>query len=429
MADVTTTEQIVREAPDIEAYKLGLLDLAKQRAQIPVNIPDMTVAGQTPEQIQATQLADQGIGSYQPFLNTASSLYGQAAQGYGAIPSYGTAGIQAVRTGGNTAFDMSMQGIDAVRQGSDLANLYGSQSVNALQQGSNLANQYAAAGAQAYNPNAAQQYMNPYQQAVTNEATKEMQRQAAIQQAQNQAQGVKAGAFGGSRQGVQTSELARNLADIQSKRIFEDYSTNYSQAQTAAMNAFQNQQSRLQQAGNTALGASTALGQANVSAGQMALSGGTSLGAQSQSAGNTALQAGTALGQANISGGQLTQGASAGLGGLGTSTANLGQLTSGLGQGDVSFLYNLGSQNQAFQQKTQDAARANELQSAYEPFQRISFLSDIYKGAPSSQQTISQATSPSPSILSQAGGLGIAGLAAYNLFGGKSGAASTVGGI
>jgi len=392
MADVTTTEQIVREAPDIEAYKLGLLDLAKQRAQIPVNIPDMTVAGQTPEQIKATQLAGQGIGSYQPFLNTASSLYGQAAQGYGAVPSYGAAGIEAVRTGGNAAVDLSMQ------------------------------------GAQAYNPNSAQNFMNPYQQLVTNEATKEMQRQAAIQQAQNQAQGVKSGAFGGSRQGVQTSELARNLADIQSKRIFEDYSTNYSQAQTAAMNAFQNQQSRLQQAGNTALGASTALGQANVSAGQMALSGGTSLGAQNQSAGNTALQAGTALGQANISGGQLTHGASAGLGGLGTSTANLGQLTSGLGQGDASFLYNTGSQNQAFQQKVQDADRANKLQYEYEPFQRISFLSDIYKGAPSSQQTISQATSPSASILSQAGGLGIAGLAAYNLFGGKSGAASAVGG-
>ena len=151
MADVTTTEQIVREAPDIEAYKLGLLDLAKKRAEIAVNIPNVTVAGQTPEQIEATRLASQGIGSYQPFLNTASSLYGQAAQGYGAVPSYGTAGIGAVRAGGNTAFDMSMQGIDAVRRGSELANLYGSQGVNALQEGSSLANQYAAAGSQAYN--------------------------------------------------------------------------------------------------------------------------------------------------------------------------------------------------------------------------------------------------------------------------------------
>ena len=349
MADVTTTEQIVREAPDIEAYKLGLLDLAKKRAQIPVDIPDVKVAGQTPEQIKATALAQQGIGSYQPFLNTASDLYGSAAQGYGTVPSYGTSAVNAVQTGGNAAVDLALQ------------------------------------GAQAYNPNSAQNFMNPYQQAVTDQATKEMQRNAAIQQAQNQAQGVKAGAFGGSRQGVQTSELARNLADIQSKRIFEDYSTNYSQAQTAAMNAFQNQQSRLQQAGNTALGA------------------------------------GTALGQANISAGQLNQGASAGLASLGTSTANLGQLTSGLGQGDVSFLYNMGTQNQNFAQKGLDATRANDLQAAYEPFQRISFLSDIYKGAPSSQQTISQATSPSPSILSQAGGLGIAGLAAYNLFGGKSG--------
>jgi hypothetical protein len=55
------------------------------------------------------------------------------------------------------------------------------------------------------------------------------------------------------------------------------------------------------------------------------------------------------------------------------------------------------------------------LQQAYEPFQRISFISDIYKGAPSSQQTISQTTAPSPSLVSQVAGLGTAGLAAYNL--------------
>ena len=33
---VTTTEQIVREAPEVEARKLGLLDTAKSLAQMPV---------------------------------------------------------------------------------------------------------------------------------------------------------------------------------------------------------------------------------------------------------------------------------------------------------------------------------------------------------------------------------------------------------
>jgi hypothetical protein len=89
-----------------------------------------------------------------------------------------------------------------------------------------------------------------------------------------------------------------------------------------------------------------------------------------------------------------------------------------LAQGDTSFLYNIGNQQQAYQQKVLDAARQTAIQQQYEPYQRVSFLSDIYKGAPSSQQTISQTSAPSPSLVSQVGGLGIAGLSAYNLFGG-----------
>jgi hypothetical protein len=350
MAEVTTQEQIVREAPEIEAYKLGLLDLAKQRAEIPVNLPGMEVAGLMPEQLTARELAAQGIGVYQPFMTGAGEAFQTSASGFAAVPSYGMEALGAVRQGANVGTGLSIQ------------------------------------GTQAYDPTSAQQFMNPYQQNVTQEALKEMQRQADIARAQQSAQSVRTGSFGGSRQGVQASELARNLADIQSKRIFEDYSTNFSQAQAAAMNAFQNQQGRLQQAGQTALGA------------------------------------GTAIGQAAISGGQLQQGAAAGIGGLGQQTAALGQQISGLGQGDASFLYNLGEKTRGYEQSVIDAARQSAIQQEYEPFQRISFLSDIYKGAPSSQQTISQTSAPSASLASQAGGLGIAALSAYNLFGGgKSG--------
>lgn len=346
MAEVTTQEQIVREAPGIEAYKIGLLDLAKRRGEIPVNLPDIQVAGLTPEQLTARELAAQGIGVYQPFMTGAGEAFQTAASGFAALPSYGAEALGAVRQGANVGTGLSIQ------------------------------------GTQAYDPGSAAAFMNPYQKQVTQEALKEMQRQADIARAQQSAQSVRTGSFGGSRQGVQASELARNLADIQSKRVFEDYSTNFSQAQAAAMNAFQNQQGRLQQAGQTALGA------------------------------------GTAIGQAAISGGQLQQGAAAGIGGLGQQVAALGQQTSGLGQGDTSFLYNLGEKTRGVEQSVLDAARQSTIQQEYEPFQRISFLSDIYKGAPSSQQTISQTSAPSASFASQAGGLGIAALSAYNLFGG-----------
>ena len=42
--DVTTQTQYVREAPEIEARKLGLMDVARQLADTVLNIPTQQVA-------------------------------------------------------------------------------------------------------------------------------------------------------------------------------------------------------------------------------------------------------------------------------------------------------------------------------------------------------------------------------------------------
>lgn len=358
MAQTTIQEQVIREAPEIEAYKLGLLKLAKERASTPVEIPAFQIAGLSPEQQQAVVMAQQGIGSYKPYLGQAAAAYDQAGGMYAGLPQYGQQAIGAVSGGAQRAIGAA-----------DISTAAG------------------FGGAQAYDPNAAYAFMNPYQQAATQATLGEIARQGRIAETGLAAQAVRSGAFGGSREGIQRAELQRNVLEQQARTAAQDYSSNYLQAQQSAMNAFQNQQARLQQAGNMALGA----GQLGLSAGQQ-------------------------LGQANVSAGQLQQAGAAGIAGLGQQQAALGQMTSGLGQGDVSFMYNLGGQLQSYQQKVLDAARQTQLQSQYEPFQRISFLSDIYKGAPSSQQTIAASTAPSPSLLSQATGLGIAGLSAYNLF-------------
>jgi hypothetical protein len=365
MADTTVQEQIVREAPGIEKAKLDLLATAANVAQKPVDIPAVQAAGLSPQQIDAIKMAGQGVGSYQPYIASAGEAYTKAAEGYGGLPQYGIAGMNAAKNAGEAA-------TGAVSGYGDMATRLG------------------IAGAQAYNPDSVASFMNPYQQRVTQNAIAEMNRQAQIQNADVTAQAAKAGAFGGSRFGVQQAELGRNLAEVQSKKIFEDYANNYNQAQTASMNAFQNQQARAQTAGNLALGAGQNIGNTTIQAGQLGVNAATGAG--------------------NL------QGASAaGLATLGTSTANLGQLQSGLQQGDVSFLYNIGQKQQDQRQKELDAQRQTSLQAAYEPYQRVSFLSDIYKGAPSSQQTISQTTAPSASLVSQVAGLGTAGLAAYNL--------------
>ena len=66
MAEVT--EQIVREAPEIEAYKLGLLQSAKELADQPISLPGQRVAEQSFLQQEAARMAQQGLGAYMPYL-------------------------------------------------------------------------------------------------------------------------------------------------------------------------------------------------------------------------------------------------------------------------------------------------------------------------------------------------------------------------
>jgi hypothetical protein len=145
------------------------------------------------------------------------------------MPEYQVAGLSPEQI---NAIKMAKEGIGAYKPYIDKANELMTQ-----------------AGTAKYDPNAVTEYMNPYQKEVTQNAIAEMNRQAAIQQQGVSAQAAKAGAFGGSRFGVQQAELGRNLADVQSSRIMQDYSQNYSQAQQAAMNAFNNQQARAYQSG------------------------------------------------------------------------------------------------------------------------------------------------------------------------------------
>ena len=334
-------EQIVREAPGIEAYKLGLLESAKALANQPVNLPAFQVAGMTEDERNALAMGRSGIGAYQPYMTGA-----QGATQY------------AIGTMGEAA-DI-LRGSDTRAQFAPAQAATGL-GIAATLSGARRAEQGDIAG-----------YMNPYQQLVTQEALKEMNRQAQIQQQGLNAQAVRSGAFGGVREGVQRAELGRGLADIQSRRIFEDLAQNYAQAQNLYG----------QQAGRE-------------------LTAGAQLGQLGQGIGGLAAQ------QYNI--GQSMAGT---LGTLGTQLGNLGvqqgalgETAQRLGQQDVQFLYNLGSQQRNLAQAGLDAARNTALQRAYEPYQRIGFLSDIYKGAPTSQISTTAATAPAPSVAQQVAGL------------------------
>jgi hypothetical protein len=108
---------------------------------------------------------------------------------------------------------------------------------------------------------------------------------------------------------------------------------------------------------------------------------------------------------------QLAQGDA--LGKVGLQQASLGEMAQGLGQKETSYLYDLGKQFQAQDQATLEAQRQSNMAQLYEPYQRLGFLSDIYKGAPTTQQTLTSATSPNVSPAQSILGMGIAGLSAY----------------
>ena len=100
------------------------------------------------------------------------------------------------------------------------------------------------------------------------------------------------------------------------------------------------------------------------------------------------------------------------LGTLGLRQAALGQQAQQQGVMDIETQFNLGKQQQGQQQAELEAKRQSDLAQLYEPYQRYGFLSDIYKGAPTSQQSIASATAPQVSPAQSYLGLGIAGLSA-----------------
>ncbi len=337
MAEVT--EQIVREAPEIEAYKLGLLKSA-QALPAPT-LPDYQVQGMSQRQIDALTTGEAGIGAYAPFLQAGSQAL--------------TSGQAAIGEAGD------------IMRGADTRDQFA-----AAQQAANAAAAGTLAQAAPIGESQISQYMNPFTNLALQQQLDEMGRQGQIQQQGLNAQAVRSGAFGGSRQGIAQQELNRNLMQTQNQAIANAMQGNYGQALAAAQ--------QQQQAGMAGYGQLANIGQ-----------GIGSLANQ---------QFGVGQGMAQGIAGLGTQ-----LGNIGVQQAALGAQEQQLGQNDANFLYNLGSAEQRQGQAELDALRASKMQTALQPQQQLAFVSDIYKGAPSSQMSVSQQQQPVPSPFQQIAGL------------------------
>jgi len=409
MAEQIYQEQIYRETPEIEAYKLGLLKEAQRLYnEQPLTLPAYEAAGLSQGQLQAANLARQGIGVYDPYFQAGSSAITQG-QNLANVAAQGIAGIDMsepysrAQAGMESAMTTA-QG--AVRPDFGTAAGYLSQ-----------AGTRAAGATGAYNPNAVGAYMNPYQELVTQNLLKEFERQKDIQGQQLASQAVRAGAFGGTREGIQRAEMERNLSDVMAKQVAQDYAQNFGQAQAAAMSNYEAQQQRSLNAAQQLAGIGAQFGNQATSATQLGQSGAGMMSNISQGIGSLGQQ----QGMFDLQRGQQIGALGQSIAGMGVNQAGLGQAYAGQIGADVSLLSQIGGMEQANAQAQLDAMRSTQTQRALMPYQQLGFVSDIYKNAPSSQMALTTQSAPSASPWQQAVGtavgVGTAAAGYKNLFG------------
>ena len=427
MATETTT-QIIREDPAIEKYRLGLLDAVSKfinenlanMPPPPVSAPGYEVAGLTPLQQQAAQMAQMGIGMYSPYLQEAVKLGQKGAEG---VETFGFGGL-------GEGMGATREGQAMLAQAAARANLnrnvpfgYQQRAANYLTGASDMGRDVLNTGRDdiqtalgEYSPaSRVQAFMNPYEDEVVQQTLQDIRREGDIREQGLQAQAAAAGAFGGSRQAVAEQELARNVLDQQAKAASQLRQAGFGQASQQAQQAFEAARQRQMagaqlggQLGMQAAGLEQNVGQ---QMGQLGLGyGGLEQQniAQMMGMAGQSGQFGQQLGQLAGLGGQLGQT----LSGMGTEQAGLGQLVQNMYGQDIKTLEAFGARDQALQQAIADAQRMSNMQLYQAPYQQYGFLSDIYKGIPGSQQAVTVSQGQDPSPFQQIAGLGIAGLSA-----------------
>ena len=326
MAEPQVTEQIVREAPQIEAIKLALLEDAQLLADQPITfgpdgkIPDYSVVDLTDMQKKALTDTESGVGTYAQYITDADTLLGDADTALS-----------------NIVGDMTTKPSDFVSTG--------------ITTGTDLMTK----GSGAITGDMITGYMNPYQAAVQ----EEIDRAYDLAARKADADAASAGAFGGTRAFIQQQEINRNRASA----LAQSKAQSFLNAQQMAADERKRQ-----------LVAGEGIGSLGVQGGQ--------------TLGSLALSQGQALSD------------------LGIRTAGLGEAAQAMDQRDISFAFDLGERERQIDQMIEDANRKSAIEEAYEPYQRIGFLSDIYKGAPSTQMSLTGASVPTASPFQQlVGGL------------------------
>ena len=225
-----------------------------------------------------------------------------------------------------------------------------------------------------FDPSAAAYYASPYQTGVTDIAVREARRQGDIERSRGAMGAISRGTFGGARQALMQSEqdrnLAQNIGDIRAKGAESGYLN--AQKMFEADQARRMEAAKLSQQGQQfAAGLGKELGVAGLQTGLEASAKQGALAATEQVSNLERLKA---------------QAASAG-------------------------------EKQALQQEINNLKyQTFQEQNNYQK-QQLEYLSNILRGNAAALGTTNVQYAPAPSLASQLGGVGLAGLGLYNILG------------
>ena len=227
-----------------------------------------------------------------------------------------------------------------------------------------------------FDPYAAAYYSSPYQEAVTDVAVREARRQGDIERSRGALGAIGRGTFGGARQALMQSEqdrnLAQNIGDIRAKGAQSGYEN--AQKMFEADQARRMQAAQLgQQAEQFQAGLGKDIGLAGLQTGLEASSKQGALAATEQATDLERLKA---------------QSASAG-------------------------------ESQAMQQERLNQAYQQFMDQQNYKKAQMDYLSQILRGNAAALGTTQTQYAPAPSLASQLGGVGLAGLGLYNILGKK----------
>ena len=330
------------------------------------------VAGFSPDQLRAQELARQGVGIQDRFISGAEGAFGQ--------------GIDALRSGFGRARGLAGEGLQATRTG-----------VGQLQRGLGESADILRGTIGGYDQSMTDRFYNPFEDRVVQQTIDDIMEAGAKQDIAARAGDIGRGgesAFG-SRARLGASERQEALGRGLAEALGGIRARGFSEAQQTGLGEFARQRAA-ERAAASGLAGLTGQG----FGGQQALAGAlTGLGGIEQ---------------------QLARQQQGAQFGLGTALQGLGAQAQGASASDVASLYGMGTQQQALTQAQLDAQRRGQLQAQQAPLAQYQALAPFVSMAPAGQfQTVTD-FAPPPSPLQAGLGVGLSTFGALgNLYGGQ----------